>query len=104
MAEYHSCTANGAIRANFCASGNTNTTSDRSVITDTDVVSYLNLIIEFDPAGNNGVIQSTAIYSGIGTNFYVITDNNTASLYDFLPALAVRSKSYRLAVLLSVMT
>ena len=31
--------------------------------------------------------------SGIGTNFYVITDNNTASLYDFLPALAVRSKT-----------
>ncbi len=76
-------TGEHAMLADFGAAGDPHTRGHGGVVTDLDVVSDLNLVVELHTIADNGIGQCAAIDSGIYAYFHVIADRNTADLGDF---------------------
>ena len=57
-----------------------------------DVVANLNQVVELDAIFNDGVLQSTSVDAGIGTNFNIIANGNSAQLFNFFPSTLVQRK------------
>ena len=92
MAGNSDLTGNHAILANASAAGNASTRRYRRVITDPDVMSDLNLIVEFDSIADNRITNCTTINSRIGTNLNIIANHHAPYLWNLDPAFLAGSK------------
>jgi hypothetical protein len=87
-----STAANLAMIANDCAARNTYACSDCAALTDSDVVRDLNLVVEFAPSANDGVLDRSAVDRGVCTDFAVITNPNATRLRNLDPDTAIAGK------------
>ncbi|MNJ02161.1 hypothetical protein D3C73_1620260 [compost metagenome] len=55
------------------------------MITDLNVVGDLDLVVELHTITENGIGQCAAVDSGIHANLYIVTDQHTTDLGNFLP-------------------
>ncbi len=58
-----------------------------------DVMRNLHQVVDFDPVGNDGVIQGTAINAGIGADFNVIANDDRPQLLYFVPTACLLGKT-----------
>lgn len=85
--------ADGAMRANGRAARNARAAC-RSVVPDVDVMRDLNQVVQLDAITNSGILQSTPVNAGIGTDFNVVANANRTQLFDFprVPAFGAKPK------------
>jgi hypothetical protein len=69
-----STAANLAMLANDCAPRNTYACSYCGPLPNPDIVRDLNLVVEFAPSTNDGVLDRSTVDRGICTDFAVITN------------------------------
>ena len=55
------------------------------MITNDNVVSDLDLIIQNHAIANNGIVDCTTVHCGAGANFYIGTNGDTADLMKLGP-------------------
>ena len=60
--------------------------ADEAVFADDDVVAYVDEIIEFGAFADDGFAEAGAVEGGVGTDFDVVVDDDTADLGNFLVA------------------
>ena len=63
------------------------------VFTHFAVVSYLNEVVEFDTLVNNGTTHSRAVNTGVGTNLYVVLDDDVSYLRYLVVVVSIRSET-----------
>ena len=97
MTNNHAGTSNGAPLPYSRAPGNTNAAGHRRVITNGDVVSDLNLIIEFHAIADDGIVKRAAINRGIRANFHIVADDDTTDLRNLDPAFRILGKAKTIA-------
>ena len=73
--------------ADASATGNSATAGDRRMLTNHNVVSNLNLVVEFDPVLDPSILKCTTVNRGSCTYLNIITDHYRAELGDLLPTL-----------------
>jgi len=73
--------------------GNTHTGSNCRVLTDDDIMGYLDQVIELDATLDKRVTQRTSINGGIGTDLDVIPDDYSAQLWSLDPLLTILGKT-----------
>ena len=84
--------ANLTVVANDCAARNSDARSDCAALADSDVVRDLNLVVEFAPSANDGVLDRSAVDRGVRTDFAVITNSHASRLRNFNPDTAIAGK------------
>jgi hypothetical protein len=84
--------ANLTVVANDCAARNSDARSDCAALADSDVVRDLNLVVEFAPSTNDGVLDRAAVNRGVCTDFAVITNPDAARLRNLDPDAAIAGK------------
>lgn len=85
MAKYYGAAAQGAMSPYSGAASDTDTSSNRGMSTNPDVVAYLDLVIQLDSILDNRVVQCTAVDGGVCTDLDIITDHYRANLRDLDP-------------------
>ena len=93
MTENHGRATHSTTRTNTCAAGNTHTPCHCRMFAHSHIVGNLDLIIQLDPETNQGVIERTAVYGGVGANFNVIGNQHTPYLWNFDPCAFVIGKT-----------
>jgi len=58
--------------------------------TDTDVMSYLDLVIQLATLFDHGVVERTAVNRGIGADLDIVFNHDAAQLRNFMPSLLVK--------------
>jgi hypothetical protein len=71
----HAGAANGAATPDAGTAGDPDTAGHRRMLTNTDVVTDLNLIVEFDAIADHRVVQSASVDRRIGTDFDIVTQS-----------------------------
>jgi hypothetical protein len=87
-----STAANLAMISNDCAPRDTYACSYCAALTDLDVVRDLNLVVEFAPSTNDGVLDRTAVDRGVCTDFAVITNLDATRLRNLDPDAVISGK------------
>jgi hypothetical protein len=73
--------------------GHTDATGHGSMVADPNVVANLYQIVELYAVSDDGVLQGAAINTGVGANLYIVTDQNSTQLFNFLPGARIRGKA-----------
>ena len=89
MPDHSGASGNFTITTDDSATGNTDAGGNSRMGTDTHVMRHLDLIIEFTALLDNRIVQGPAIDRGVGTNFHIICDNNSAKLRNLVPSVPV---------------
>jgi hypothetical protein len=85
MAENSRATANLAVWPNHRTPGNSNTCSNGASLADPDVMSHLNLIVQFATGLDHRVVQGPTVDGRVGTDFAIIANPDPARLGNFDP-------------------
>ena len=93
MAKHDGSPSQGAMCTDLSAASHPYAAGHGRVRTNAYVVSDLDQVVEFDAITNDRVIQCTTIDAGIGANFNVIANLDTAKLLDFFPSSLMRCES-----------
>ena len=88
-------TANGTACSHRGAACNARACSHGHVAPQMHIVGNLDQVVEFDTVFNHGVVQRTAVDTGVGTNFHIVADAHTAQLLnlDPLPLILCKTKA-----------
>src|SRR5665647_788581 len=93
MPEHNGATAQSAMGSDGGAAGHTDTARHGRVFANVNVVTNLDQVVEFDAVFDDRVLQSTSVDAGVGANFNIIANPDSAQLFNFFPSACIRSKA-----------
>src|SRR5690606_27125232 len=82
----HGCASDCATAPDGGGSGHANASRHGGVFANADVVRNHYLIVQLDSVADQSVFKGTAVYGGVGPDFYVVAHRHAAQLRDFGPA------------------
>lgn len=88
MTEYARSAANHTVLSNDSTTGNRRAACQSRVITDPDVVGYLDLIVQPNIVAQDCVFKSASVNGGVSANFAIRANFYTSQLGNFEPAAA----------------
>ena len=90
MATDTNLTRDGHIVAKPCAASESDERNDHAMLTQHDIVTDLNQVVDLCTFTNPGSSKTSAINGGTGANFNIVIDLNNPNLIDFLMASFVK--------------
>ena len=93
VAQHNRAAANRALRTDDGTSGDASAARNGGVTPNAHVVPHLYQVVQLYAIFYHRVLQSTAVNTGVGTNFHIIANRHRTQLLNFFPAVAIRCKA-----------